>query len=276
MGSPFTLLTGGVGPPPDLDAESQRRLVLQAVREVCPDELGGYRKKQPTFEEFSRELTQDFWVTLFLIWLPFVSIPMGLDLLARWRVKKALESGWGKWLARPDPECEVWVLEGDIRRLLKQLPRSHKRQRKEIERELQRVTEHWSENQKKLVALRETYQAMSEARLLQRGAEAAERLRTADDPLTTATVEREMRAIDAQFEARRAIEAWIERLEAAQAEATACLSNLRAQLTLTLAGGAMPELSGVSEVATTLHTLNTNLAATQSATEEVLQLGRSR
>jgi len=259
--------------PTDLDETSQRRLVLQAARSCAADEIGDLREKQLTLSGLDAEIREHGWLLLFFFWFPFASIPIFLGLLPLWRIRNTIRSRWREMLPAPDPECSLWVAEGDIRRILKALPRSQRKQAREVTRELQRVTRHWAEFQRKLEAARLVLGSASGRSLSDQHAALLARLELESDPPTLASLQRQERALAGQIAAHATLETWRGRLEAAQEECGQSLLHLRSQLALAAATGGTTRPETVLEAASGLQALNDHLGATQAAAEEVLRLG---
>jgi hypothetical protein len=263
-------------PPRDLEENVQRRLVLQAARECAPDHLRALRAEQPTLAQLDRKMNENFWVGLMLFWTFFGPIAAGAEWLALRRIRQAVRANWAAWTAEPDPECEFWVLEGDVRRIVRRLPWSRRREKQEILRELGRVSRHRTAFQEKLEVVRAELRAAPKEELEKQQQALRERLERETDPLTQASLQRQLRAVEGHLEARQSLVAWGKRLKAAREECAGSLAHLRSRLSLLAAAGDHPEARLIEAASAELQAINSQLSAAQSASEEVLQLHAGR
>lgn len=257
---------------PILNDESQRRLVLRAAKECAPELFKRLRVSQPTFAELDKQLRETVLAGLIFVWTLFIPVAACLELVPLWRLRRAIGRNWSAWLVESDPEVAQLLVEGAIRRVLRGLPRSRRREARGVGRELERISRHWSDFHQKLTLLRGMLHAAPEAELAAGHTELARRIAEEPDGMTRASLSRQLQAIEGQQQARRELLAWQTRLEAAQGECTQSLLHLRSRLTLLAASGGAPELAAVGEATADLQAVNASLSASQAATEEVLRL----
>ncbi len=259
-----------------LDEPAQRRLVLQAFKVIKGADFADadMREEQPTIAEFDAGTRN--WV----IGLTVASfLTGGLSLVGliwvlpnHMRVKGLLKAHWREWLRSPDPECAHLVLVQDVRRILEGLPRSLKKQARGAGAELKRVSRLWSDLQKRLDRLETTAAEGGLRQLEVRKAEIGARLARETDQVTLTSLQNLQSSLDGQIDAAKNLAVWRTRLLTAQDECTESLQHLRSRLTLLAATGAAPDSAALTETTTALQELNTRLAATHDAAEEVLQL----
>lgn len=258
-----------------LDEETQRRIILQAAKACGADTFNEFKKKQPTIAELDNELRETFWVGLFFVWTIFLPILLALGSVSEIRVRNMAWANWRQWLTSVDPECSMLVIEGDIRRILRKLPRRNRRQAREITRELERVMSYWSDLNEKSEMLARSFPVTSEAELNHRQINLVERINRESDMIVLASLQRQVQAIEGQREALRNLTLWRARLETAREECRQSLLHLRSQLMLMVASGGSLENAAFTEATTTLQQLNESLSATQNAVEEVLRISAS-
>src|SRR5438105_2285089 len=134
-----------------LEVDTQRRLILQAAKEIGEDTLNEIREAQPTLGELNSEFNQNLWMCIisgifcFFPWLvlPFLIPP-------HVRMRKHLRQNWQRYLRHTDPECAHLVLVGDIRRQMSSLPRGERRRLKEVSAELKRTASVWTDLYRRL------------------------------------------------------------------------------------------------------------------------------
>ena len=253
------------------DPTEQRRLVLRAVRECAPDEWKEACREQFTFEEVDGKLREYLWFVVFLCWFLFPLLAFA-EIVPWWRVRRALIRNHRQWLAESDPLVTQIVLEGDVRRVFKALPRKHRNQLKSVIKELDEVHRHWDDFHMKLQVVYSQLHSDSSA-LMARRNDLAARISLEKDPVTLGSLERQLRSLDGEMEARAGLETWRNRLEAGREECTQGLLHLKSRLALLTASGPGMQSIPIEEAATELHAFNARLAQTQAATEEVLRLG---
>jgi hypothetical protein len=257
---------------PILNEESQRRLVLRAAKECAPEVFKRLRLSQPTFTELDKQMRETVLAGLLFVWTLFIPFAACLELVPLWRIRRAIGRNWSVWLVEADPEVAQLIVEGAIRRVLRDLPRSRRREARGVWRELDRISRHWNDFHRKLTLLRGVLYAAPEEELEASRREMALRIAEEPDAMTRASLGRQLQAIEGQQQARHELLAWQARLEAAQGECTQSLLHLRSRLTLLAASGGATELAAVGEATADLQAVNANLSAAQAAAEEVLRL----
>lgn len=257
-----------------LDEETQRRLVLQAAKVCGEDTFKDLQKRQPTVAKLDSDIHTDFWLSAMLCWTFWAPIFCLWEAHSLWKVRRLLRKDWKDLLAQTDRECAHLVLAGDIRRILDRLPRSQRRQKREIAREIERVSRHWSDLNVRIGRLDGTLRALPSVEVLENQQDAlAARIAQETDPMVLASLHNQIQALEGQRQARRDLEVWRVRLEASQQECTQSLLHLRSRLTLLLAAGEASENVAIAEATATLQQINTNLTSAQEAAEEVLRMG---
>src|SRR5205085_5203043 len=90
-----------------LDEDTQRRVILQAVKKAYPSALNQFKRKLPTL----RELDSDYYTVLWVLaiagifaFFPWLAIPFATAPLRR--VRQTVRSDWRSLQANPDSECE--------------------------------------------------------------------------------------------------------------------------------------------------------------------------
>jgi hypothetical protein len=254
--------------PPGVDEPAQRRLILRAAKECAPDRVGDFRKHAFTFPGFDAHLREQAWAVALLFWMIFPLFCV-TEIALLWRIRRAVSDNWEVWAAERDPDCEMWALEGEIRRCLKQLPRSCKKQARQIDQELKRVALHWSDFARKLEIVNGALSSAPQGMLETRQQELEQRVREESDAVSRASLERSLAAVNGQLHAGEKLRVWRTRLDAARSECIDRLAQMRSQLALSVTTS---ELGQIGEGAASLEALNRHLGATQDAAEEVLQL----
>lgn len=259
----------------ELPENRQRLLVLRAAREASKSVYDELRNRQPTLRELDNEFSGLLCTGLFFLLIPFVGIPVLVFAAQYWRVRAHLHRNWRAWLEEWDPEAEALVLHGDIRRLVAKLPWRTRWQLRALGRELKRLTRHSADLHRRLETLRGAVRAAPRAGLQQKRDRLAAALSAEADALVGESLRRQLEAVEGQLAARSALLAWVRRLRAARDECHATLEHLHDRLALQLAGGpsGLP-LARTEDAAAGLRSLNDRLAATQAASEEVLQATR--
>lgn len=263
-----------------LDEETQRRLVLRAAREAAPSLLGEMRRHQPTIDDLKQRIRRtggSLAASLIgLVVCPLIPLWVWSKNFSRLRdlraMRRALRRSYSQWLLEPDPEITHWALEGDLQRLLEQLPDSQSAPLEQIAVEVERVAEHWSTFSTKLKLVREMLTSEAETDLFRRLAELEARQELERDPVARQSLERQAQSLEARRQARSGLVTWERRLQTAQDECTETLFSLRSQLTLMATADEQSEQAVVQEATAGLRRLNMELAATQAATEEVLRI----
>lgn len=256
-----------------LDDDVQRRVILQAAKAGGRDVLNDYRSEQPTLAELRSETSQTFWLCFasgFILFFPWLALPFLT--LPKWRVLSRAQRDWLTLSTMSDPECEHLVLVGSVRRLLGTLPRSMRRQSKEIARELDAISRQWQGLRERRERLEAVIAAGGAADLERRRADLTARIELEPDAVVRGSLESQLRALDGQQSATRDLTVWRERLAAAQEECTQNLLHLRARLSVLAASGGLREAAVVAEASATLQQINTRLTAAQDAVEEVLHV----
>src|SRR5438876_1073942 len=90
------------GGPANLDEETQRRLVIQAAKQVGGNVFKEMKKKQPTLLELDSGYSTHLWVFGiggFLMFFPWLLMPMVV--LPLYKVRRAVTENWGRMLASP-------------------------------------------------------------------------------------------------------------------------------------------------------------------------------
>src|SRR5262245_39001358 len=120
---------------PILSEESQRRLVLRAAKETAPEVFGRLRQSQPTLAELDKQMRETVLAGLLFIWTLFIPVAALMELIPLWRIRRAISRHGPAWLAEPDAEVAQLIVEGAIRRVLRHLPRSRRREARGVGRE---------------------------------------------------------------------------------------------------------------------------------------------
>src|SRR5262245_9116967 len=116
----------------ELSDEDQRRLILRAAREISDDAFAKVCSSQPTLKELENDLSENVWVAVLFFWTLFVSIAAAVEFITLLRIRSAVAANWETWLAEPHAEVEQRIAEGAIRRMLKSLPRSQRKNARQI------------------------------------------------------------------------------------------------------------------------------------------------
>jgi len=261
-------------PPPvdGLDEARQRRLVLRWAKNSA-EELRIVRRSAALVEDVERRYREEIWTCLVFGWWVFPLFILPSEIGKVVDLRRAIGENHETWLADPDPLCDQWALEAEIRRQLRELPWSARRKLGSVKRELERVSKHYEAFEKKravVEAARQTMRAGSDRR-----ASLTSRIESETDAVTRASLERQLQAVEGQDAALERLESWRRRIEAAQAECTDALRHLHAQIAVLAAGDAGTLLAASERVVSPLRDLNTHLSHAQEASEEVLQLTRA-
>ncbi len=258
-----------------LDESVQRRIVLQAARQISPDLFKQWRAQPLTLRELDDSLRN--WSIFLLIGAVFTA---GLTLLGFFgllpnhvRVKRILAENGSEWVRHPDPECAHLILVHDLRRLLRGMPRRLRRQVRGAARDLERVARAWEDLNQRLQRIEEAGQG--EEVLVELDAKIAEiraRIKAEEDPVTLGSLESQLAAVEGRRSAATNLEKWRIRLHAAQQECTESLLHLRSRLALLASAGGEEESAALADTTRALTELSQRLSAVQDATEEVLQL----
>ena len=256
-----------------LDDKTQRRIILHAAKQISEDQLKSLRSEQPNLKELNSTISQNFWmcfITGFCMlfpwfFLPFVTIPLI-------RVRNLARKNAHRWQQEADPECAHLVLAGDIRRLLKKLPRAHRREAKAVGRELDKMSAQWEDLQKRLERLQVAGMSQGHHELQDSAANLSVRIATETDPIVLASLQRRMEDVKGRRGALEGLATWEARLKAAQDECNESLLHLRDRLTLLGATGSIEDAAAVTVTSGALQSISARLAAAQDASEEVLRL----
>jgi hypothetical protein len=255
-----------------LDEHTQRRIVLQAAKACSPYMFDELRKEPKTVAGLDKDISDAFWGSVLLFWtvfIPLLCIPVILPIR---RLRHYVRENWETLLNQEDEECSHFALVGDILHLLTRLPKSYQPQAKEVKAELERASGRWLDLHARLGQIRAALAAQSANELEARQQELEARIASESDTVTRTALQRQLEAVQGQNTALRDMEVWQERLQAAKEECGQELVHLRSRLNLLLAAGDIQENTAIAEATTSLQTLNTHLASTQQAVEEVLQI----
>lgn len=256
---------------PELDESRQRRLVLTAVSSVAPDRLPAFRKRQPTFAEFDLETRENSWMLLVFGWA-LIGLLALEDILPSLRIREAIRQNWRDWLDQPHPDCERWILEGDLLRLLNSLPRRQRKVIRGLEREIRQLGRHADEISKQLAAVEQKLRAVASDDLQSRLAVLRDRYAGESDPVTAGTLERQIRSIEGQMEAGRIIDERCRRLQGALGEQMETLRHLYTRLTVLATGNVAGEEVLFSEACQEIQSVVGELSALQQAEEELVRV----
>ncbi len=256
-----------------LDPDTQRRLILQAAKELNADTFRELSTSQPTLDELRSEFNQNLWICIIsgiFCFFPWLYLPFLIPPYVR--LRSQLRNNWRQYQRQVDPECAHLVLVGDIRRQLGSLPRAERRRLKEVRAELERTASVWSDLQSRLERIRSAAGSARSEDLAQMRQSLALRLAKEEDAVTRSSLERQLDAMQGRQRAMEDMERWTTRLGAAQEECTQALMHLRSRIALLTATGGSQQAAAVAETAAALHTINASLTAAQEASEEVLRI----
>ena len=256
-----------------LSDDDQRRVLLQAAKETAADQYDRARKSHWTLEDLDREMRDAAIVAVLLCWTVFVPLIALADIVPLYRLRRRAKENWREWLDNPDPECAYDVVDGAIRKTIRSLSWRQRRQVRPVSRELDQIRRHWRDFDEKLRGVRE--QLGGELDVDGELAELQSRREAEADPLLRESLARQIKALEGQAEARQSLVTWKRRLASAQAECEQTLRHLRSRLALMAASAGDP-VAVVGDATQGLRAVNTQLASTQSAAEEVLHIGRAR
>lgn len=258
----------------DLDQASQRRVVLGAARQVAAGEFPKLCKEPKTLDELRKELKEAAWLSLFFCWIPFVPIAVAVWAIPLIKVLLRARRDWRQLLMTADPEIDLWILADDINRIMKQLPKTRRKEAKKIARELERAVQHWSGFNHRLAVLEATFGSVRSDLLTHKREELEARLELETDPVTADFLRRQLAGIDAQSGSANQLVSWRARMEAARDGCLQSLQVLRSELAVALATTQSPSMKTIQTATQELQELNARLLATEEATAEVMHLGR--
>lgn len=258
----------------ELDEDTQRRLILQVARRFRPGDYPDLRKEQPTVEQINEDIRDSLWMCLILCWTFFAPLFGLIHIAGRLRLRALVRRHYAAILNEPDPDCEFYVAEGAIRRLVRTLPRSHRRQGKVILQELATLVKRWTEIGRRQEAAGGLSGGVGSGSLERRREDLEARIEVETDPMVRESMKRQLRDIQGQLAARQDLAGAMARLDTVRAEILECLQHLRSRLSLMSAQGIDRFAAEMPESVGRLHDLNREIQATTDATEEVLRLGR--